>query len=504
MTSNPTGDPTVAAASFAEALEILAAHPPAPTERPVPLAYAGPPSPHASSWPEPSGGRGAIKPATGPLAAALAGQRAGVTTSVELVEACLAAIEAHDEELLAVVELGAASALEAAAEADADRAAGRWRGLLHGIPVTVKDVIDVAGFTTCAGSVAYKRSAERDAASVARLRRAGAVIVGKVSTHEFALGVTNPQSRNPYDPTRIPGGSSGGSAISVATGMALASLGTDTRASIRVPAALSGVVGVKATHGAVPIGGIVSLSWTMDHVAPMAATVGDAAIVLGVLLGDRTRLGTVAATGFRVGVPAVGLAGAEPGVADAVRTALRALADRSAADVTMLESPSAADLDVAGAAGMVVSRCEAAALHRSLGLDRFLYWDEVAEQLEAAERVTAVDYLDAQRVRGQLAERLVGCFQHADVLAMPTTLTVAPRLDDYERHLMTLARNAIPWSLVGFPAMSVPIGLIDGLPVGLQLVAPPHREHMLLAAGLALEDAVGVRPWTSGASRTAT
>lgn len=498
-----TPHPTVAAAAFAEALATLADHPPAPAERPVPLIYAGPPSPRATSQPEPSWGGDVIGPATGPLAAALAGQQTGTTTSVELVEACLAAVESYDGELLAVVELGADSALAAAAEADADRAAGRWRGPLHGIPVTVKDVIDVAGFTTCAGSVAYKRAAQRDASAVARLRRAGAVILGKVSTHEFALGVTNPQSRNPYDPTRIPGGSSGGSAISVATGMALASLGTDTRASIRVPAALSGVVGVKATHGAVPTDGIVSLSWTMDHVAPMAATVGDAAIVLAVLVGDRTGLGSAPASEFRVGVPTASLVGADAGVADAVRTALEALAGGASAAVTMLESPSAVDLDLAGAAGLVVSRCEAAALHRSLDLDRFLYWDEVAEQLEAAERVTAVDYIDAQRVRGQLAERLLGCFEHADVLAMPTTLTVAPRLDEYERHLMTLARNAIPWSLVGFPAMSVPIGLVDGLPVGLQLLAPPSGEHMLMAAGLALEAAVGIRPWTSGASRTA-
>lgn len=488
-------EPTVAAASFAAALDVLAANSPSPTERPIPLAYVGPATPSRP----PLGEAHAVPAAPGPLAAAVAAQRDGTVTAVELVEQCLAAIDEHDGALLAVVELDAASALAAAAEADADRAAGRWRGPLHGVPMTVKDVIDVAGFTTCAGSVTYKRVAERDAAGVALLRQAGALILGKVSTHEFALGVTNPQSRNPYDPTRIPGGSSGGSAISVATGMALASLGTDTRASIRVPAALSGVVGVKPTHGVIPTSGIVSLSWTMDHVAPMAATVGDAALVLGALLGRASW--PPPARGLRVGVPAVGLAAADAAVADAVEAALGALTD---VEIVPLDRPSSVDLDVAEAVGLIISRCEAAALHRSLGLDRFLYWDEVADQLAAAERVSAIDYLDAQRVRGQLAERLLGCFDQVDVLAMPTTLSVAPRLDEYERFLMTLARNAIPWSLVGFPAMSVPVGSVDGLPVGLQLVAGPNCDDVLIAAGLAVEEAVGVHPWTAGASHFAT
>ena len=487
-------EPTVAAASFTAALDVLAANPPSPTERPIPLAYVGPSPPcHAQL-----GEADAVPAATGPLAAAVAAQREGTVTSVELVERCLAAIGAHDGELSAVVELDADSALSAAADADVDRVAGRWRGPLHGVPVTVKDVIDVAGFTTRAGSVTYKRVAERDAEGVALLRRAGAVILGKVSTHEFALGVTTPQSRNPYDPTRIPGGSSGGSAISVATGMALASLGTDTRASIRVPAALSGVVGIKPTHGIIPTTGIVSLSWTMDHVAPMAATVGDAAMVLGALLGRASW--PLPRRGLRVGVPTVGLAAADAPVAEAVEAALGALTD---VEIVPLDRPSSADLDVAEAVGLIISRCEAAGFHRSLGLDRFLYWDEVADQLAAAALVSAIDYLDAQRVRGQLAERLLVCFDHVDVLAMPTTLSVAPRLDEYERFLMTLARNAIPWSLVGFPAMSVPVGLVDGLPVGLQLVAGPHCDDVLIAAGLAVEEAVGVHPWTASASHSA-
>jgi aspartyl-tRNA(Asn)/glutamyl-tRNA(Gln) amidotransferase subunit A len=482
-------EPSVAAASFADALSLLRSQAIEPAERVVPFAYQAPawsPAPTVAP-PRP--------PAGGPLAAAVAGQRDGTVSSVDLVESCLRAIDSRDAELAAMVEVHAEEALADAAAADAERAAGEWRGPLHGVPMTVKDIIDVAGFMTRAGSLAYSRLAYDDAPAVAMLRRAGAVIVAKASTHEFALGVTTPQSRNPHDPTRIPGGSSGGSAISVATGMALASLGTDTRASIRVPAALSGVVGIKATHGAVPTAGIVSLSWTMDHVAPMAATVGDAAIVLSVLLGGDFS-GARPASGLRVGVPAAAFEGVDPGIVDLVDAALGGLQEVGNL-ILPVERPDRLDLDVASAAGLGVSRCEAASVHRTLGLDRSLYTDEVGDQLDAADGVLAVDYLDAQRVRGQLAERLLRCFDGADVLAMPTTATTAPLVADAGRHLMRLARNAIPWSFVGFPAISVPAGMVDGLPVGLQIVAPPHREDLLIAAGLAVESWVA-SSWPAG------
>ena len=482
-------EPTVAARSFAAALRVLQAAPLDPLDRGLPLTYGsttpGPPAPPT--------GRPATRPGVGPLSEAIQAQRRGATSSVELVERALRAIEDHNATLSAMVEVQPAKALAEAARADDDRAAGRWRGPLHGIPVSVKDIIDVAGYTTRAGSLAYERRAEHAAAAVSLLRRAGAVIIGKASTHEFALGVTTPQSRNPFDPERIPGGSSGGSAISVATGMALASLGTDTRASIRVPAALSGVVGLKATHGRIPISGIVSLSWTMDHVAPMAATVADAGLMLEALLGGcRVDLDAPLPAGLRVGVPEAALLGADVGVVEAVEAAVASLVAAAQGRSCPLAVPGIEDLELASAAGLIVSRCEAAAAHRSLGLDRSKYWDEVAEQLHAADSVRAVDYLDAQRQRGQLAERLLGCFDEADLLAMPTALTVAPLASDYERHLMTLARNAIPWSLVGFPAISVPAGLVSGLPVGLQLVAPPHREDLLLAAARAVEEEVGL------------
>jgi aspartyl-tRNA(Asn)/glutamyl-tRNA(Gln) amidotransferase subunit A len=470
--------------AVAAALAFLSAHPPDRAERrpahdvATPAAAGRPP---ASCVPP--------RAAPGPLGAAAADLRAGRTTSVALVEDALLAVDKHDGELRAVVHLMAAEARAEAAARDAEAVAGRWRGPLHGIPLTVKDVIDVAGAPTRAGSAAYDRLPAEDAASVALLRAAGAVILAKVSTHEFALGVTTPQSRNPHDPSRIPGGSSGGSAIAVSTGMGLGSLGTDTRASIRVPAALCGVVGLKGTYGTVPTAGVVSLSWTMDHVAPMAATVGDAAAML-----DALRPGTAPVApwagcqvaGLRVGVPEDTFAAAEPGVVAKVRAALSELASLGCV-VAPAARPTATDLDAANSAGLLVSRCEAAAFHRALGADRALYWDESADQLDAAAAVSAMDYVDAQRTRAELAEGLLAVFAGHDLLAMPTVPMVAPPVADFARHLLLLSRNAIPWSLAGMPAVSVPCGWSEGLPVGLQLVAPPGREDVLVAAASAVE-----------------
>jgi aspartyl-tRNA(Asn)/glutamyl-tRNA(Gln) amidotransferase subunit A len=218
--------------------------------------------------------------------------------------------------------------------------------------------------------------------------------------------------------------------------------------------------------------------------------VADAALVLDVLLGDGRSLASVAADPMlRIGVVGAASVGAEPGVAGAVAAALDALAD-AGARLSSADRPGGADLALANAAGLVVSRCEAATIHRAMGLDRSLYWEEVAEQLRMADGLLATDYLDAQRIRAQLAEELLAPFADVDVLAMPTVPIVAPPADDFARHLMLLARNAIPWSFVGFPAISVPCGRVDGLPVGLQLVAPPHREDLLVAAGRAVEEAV--------------
>ena len=478
---------SIARAAFADAAEVLArARPVGGGKRPpfdyqTPVAAGGAAADPATTAGPPSG--------AGPLTTAAAALAAGAVTSAELVAGALARIGDWDGDLHAVVAL-APDAVSVAEERDAELRAGHRRGPLHGIPISVKDVIHVAGLPTRAGSDAYSVVADQEGTGVARLRGAGAVIVAKVSTHEFALGVTSPQSRNPWDPTRIPGGSSGGSAVSVATGMALASLGTDTRASIRVPAALSGVVGFKPTYGRIPTDGIVSLAWTMDHLAPMAMSVDDAATVLDVLLGGGSALaGTRLHRPAVVGVARCGFDGAEPGVAGCVKAAVASLGRRGFPLVDTTR-PSADDLALANAAGLVISRSEAAAFHRSLDADRSLYWEEVGEQLGLGGEVSAVDYLDAQRARGLLAARLLRVFEECDVLVTPTVPVVAPPAEDFAAYLMVLARNAIPWSLVGFPAVSVPCGFSEGLPVGLQLVAPPGREDLLVAVGREVEESV--------------
>jgi len=429
-------------------------------------------------------GRGA-----GGIAALVRAVAAGEVTAQQLARGALDAIERRQAELNAFAYVDAEGAMTAARTRDGELINGGRPRPLHGIPVSVKDVIDVAGMPTRAGCDGFLRIPTADAAAVARLRAAGAVILGKTVTHQFALGVTTPQSRNPYDATRVPGGSSGGSAIAVATGMGAASLGSDTRASIRVPAALCGVVGLKPTYGLVPTDGVVTLSWTMDHLGPLAATVADVALVLDVLAGGTRVARAVGApvAGLRVGVPTATVEGADPAVRANLEAALDVLRERGCA-VVPLARPSEADLDDASAIGLVVSRCEAATVHRRLGIERASYWPEVVEQLDEAADVPATDYLDALRLRGDLGETLLRIVSSVDALAMPTVLTPAPPAADAAGHLVPLSRNAVPWSLLGRPALSVPSGRsAAGLPTAVQLVAVPGAESVLVALGRAVE-----------------
>lgn len=479
---------SIARAAFDDAVGFVTSHHPARARERVPFDHVVPTPPAVAAVPgdAPSAGT------HGPLVAALEDLRAGEVRSTELTRDSLEAVAARNDELGALVWVDEEGALAAAAALDEAAAAGAPLGPLHGVPLTVKDVIDVAGMPTRCGSAVYHDLPEVDAVGVARLRAAGAVIIGKAATHEFALGVTSPQSRNPFDTSRIPGGSSGGSVAAVMSGMGVGSLGTDTRASIRVPAALSGAVGFKPTLGRIPTDGVVSLSWTMDHVAPMARTVGDAATLLDVLLADGRDLAATpgGVAGLRIGVAHAGFADATPELAEVVHTTIDRLG-AAGAKVSPSARPTTEDLELANAAGLIVSRAEAATLHRGLGLDLDDYWEEVGDQLRCAMDLRAVDYLDAQRLRGELAAGLSAAFDEHDVLVMPTAPVLAPPVDDFAAYLMLLSRNAIPWSFVGFPAISVPCGWVDGLPVGLQIVAPPDREDLLVAVGKVVEQVGG-------------
>ena len=465
---------SIATDAFAAALERLAVEDVPAAQRPAYEVFGMPPAPLPALGGLPRSGR---------IAAAAAALHAGVVTSVELTALALAEIERRNDELGAFVEVAAEGALAEARTRDAEPR----RSPLHGIPVSVKDVFDVAGLHTRAGSSAYDVLATEDAEPVALLRAAGAVILGKTSTHEFAMGVTSPQARNPHDPARIPGGSSGGSAIAVATGMGLGSLGTDTRASIRVPAALSGVVGLKPTYGTVPTTGMVPLSWTMDTTAVMAATAEDAALMLDALRPLMRPIAPAAGarvSHLRVGLPAAAWEGAEPYVAEAVDLEIGRIAEL-VSGLRRIQRPGAADFGGANAMGLLTSRCEAATFHRAAGLDRSQFWPEVRDQLDAADSVRAVDYIDAQRYRAVLREEMLAVLREHHVLAMPTAPVVAPPVERADEYLTILSRNAILWSFVGFPAISVPC-LAEGLPVGLQLVAAPGGEALLIALATAL------------------
>jgi aspartyl-tRNA(Asn)/glutamyl-tRNA(Gln) amidotransferase subunit A len=474
---------SVATAAFERALDELATWEARPADR-RPL--------FGVEWPGgavPSGAPLPAAPSTGRIARAGEALVAGSATCRGLVDEALAAVERDSERLGAFVQVLAEEAREEADRRDRQLAEGRWQGPLHGIPISVKDVIDVAGAETRCGSDAYCESPARDAWSVARLRARGAIVLGKTATHEFALGVTTPQARNPHDPTRIPGGSSGGSGIAVACGMGLASLGTDTRASTRVPAALCGVVGLKATFGAIATDGVVPLSWTMDHVGILAGAVQDAALMFDAM-ADRPRP-LAAAPGrppgrLSVGVPGAAFEDAEPDVLSGVQRGLDALGELGLR-LAPTEALDATDLRRTNAMGLIVSRSEATAFHRSRHTDRSCLWAETRDQLDAADHLLAMDYIDAQRFRGEFRERMLILLAEHDVLAMPTTLVTAPPVERADEYFLLLSRNAIPWSFIGFPVLSVPCGAPAGLPVGIQLVAGPGQEETLVTVGAALE-----------------
>jgi aspartyl-tRNA(Asn)/glutamyl-tRNA(Gln) amidotransferase subunit A len=400
----------------------------------------------------------------------------------------------------------------------------RSPGRLEGIPIAVKDNIETAGVRSTGGSrILEDYVPAGDAPAWGRLRRAGAVLIGKTNLHEFGMGATslNPHyghARNPWDPQRVTGGSSGGSAAAVAAGLAPAALGTDAGGSVRIPAALCGVVGLKPTHGLVPVrGGIAFGNPTVDHIGPLARSVCDAALLLSLMAGPDDRDPTTVAgppadylaaalaglkapdlSGLRIGVPDTWyFAPIDPEVEAAVRAAIARLGELGA----RVEEVALADHE-ALFAGTAALAAEALVKHGRWMRTRLAdYGEDVRSRLLANQLIPASDYAKALRARRLLRQRYDAALARVDLLAAPTVPVVAPTIAEAEADSFPagsgtadagiLSRNTRPANLTGLPAVSVPCGLVRDLPVGLMLIGRAFEEERLLRTAAAYEAAGG-------------
>ena len=418
--------------------------------------------------------------------------RAGRIGAVSLVDALLERAQAED--LGAWLLLDPDGARAQARSADTGRAAGDDRPLL-GVPVAVKDVVDVAGLPTTGGLARPLRLPDADAAAVAALRAAGAVVLGKAHTNELALGIDgrNPQHppcRNPHDPDRLPGGSSSGPAVAVAAVQAILGLGTDTSGSLRVPGGLCGVVALRPTPGRLSRDGVLPLAPTYDTTGPIAATVADALAMLAAL--------APAPAAASPPPRAVGLVEAllEPGVAHPAVAAM--VRDAAGALGRPVEGAEVAGLDDALAVHRDVQLPEAAASVRGLGVDDDELSDPVRARVQAGAAMSAEQHASGHRRREALGRALAAALERHGVLAAPSAPVVAPLRDAELADLGdgrvrderdALLSCAVPFAQGPFPALSVPAGEVDGLPVGLQLVGPPGSDEALLALAARLEAA---------------
>lgn len=382
---------------------------------------------------------------------------------------------------------------------------------LFGLPVAVKDLYDTKGVRTTGGSKFFADHVpEEDAIVVQKIKKAGAIIVGKTNTHEIALGVTNNNPhfgacRNPWDISRTPGGSSGGSAVAVATGMALAALGTDTGGSIRIPAALCGVVGLKPTYGRVSLRGILPLSWNLDHAGPITRKVEDAALMLQVMGGydelDPASVKTLPgdySSHLRDPIRerkfglAIGrfIEEADAEVQQAVRAAAKILENQGAT----IEEINMDFLKEAAVANAVMTQADGAAFHRER-LKEHPDWfgADVRQRLETGAGFTSSEYVLARRTQTEIRRRCELLFEEYDVLLLPSTPITAPVLEGENavERARQLTRFTAPFNLTGLPALSVPCGFSsEGLPIGLQIVSRAWNESGVLRAGYAYQQAV--------------
>ncbi|MBV9252261.1 MAG: amidase [Acetobacteraceae bacterium] len=430
---------------------------------------------------------------------------------VELLDALLECIRQLDPKLHAFIHLDAEAASQAARAAEAEIVAGRIRGPLHGVPVGVKDIIDVAGLpTTCHSKILLQNVAQQDAAVIAKLRQAGAIVLGKLSTHEFAIGGPSfdlpfPPARNPWNPDHHPGGSSSGSGAGVAAGFFPTALGSDTGGSVRNPASACGIVGLKPTYGLVSRRGVFPLSFTLDHVGPLTRTVADAALMLDAMAGHDPADPGSAASGARQfgamldrGVRDLrigfvrhfheGDMPAHPEVSAALEEVARVL-QAAGAEVRTVTLPSLREF-----AGLnrVILCSEAWSIHAPwLRARPGDYGQLTRRRLLPGAFMNAGDYVGAQRRRLQVIAAVEDVFRDVDVLLCASSMDPPSRIEDAEETARTYPRQArTPFNVTGHPALAMMAGLSsNGLPVSVQFVGRYFDDAMVLRVAAAYERA---------------
>jgi aspartyl-tRNA(Asn)/glutamyl-tRNA(Gln) amidotransferase subunit A len=433
---------------------------------------------------------------------------------VEATEAVLDRVEKFDSQLNSFITVLDDEALTQAHAATQEIQAGHYRGPLHGIPIAVKDLYYTKGVRTTAGSkILSDFIPSYDATVIARLREAGAILIGKLNMHEFARGATNSSSligacANPWDTLRVPGGSSGGSGAALAAGLCFGSLGSDTGGSIRIPAAFCGIVGLKPTYGRVSRHGVFPLSWSLDHVGPMTRTVMDAALMLQAIAGHDSQDATTRTAvvpdfaaaltgniqGVRLGIPQeFFFEQLDAEVGNAVRAAIQSL-ERAGARIEEVSLPLS---KFAGAAGRIISLTESAEVHAKFLQTRLSdYSPDVRAGFLAGQLILGRHYVRAQRVRGLIRQEMGAALKRVDALVAPTVPVPAPRMgettlkigEETVDTMWALSRLTRPANLTGFPAISVPCGFTEGsLPIGLQFIGRPFAEASILQIAHAYE-----------------
>jgi aspartyl-tRNA(Asn)/glutamyl-tRNA(Gln) amidotransferase subunit A len=422
----------------------------------------------------------------------------GTLSPVEIVQRCLTQIDARHA-LNAFITRRDQAAVDEARALEAELASGTYRGPLHGIPIAVKDLIDVAGTKTTSGSAVPAVEASTDAPVIARLREAGAIIIGKTNLHEFAFGTTSDETafgavRNPFDETRSAGGSSGGSAAALATGMAFAALGTDTGGSIRIPSAVCGTVGLKPTYGELSTDGVVALSSTLDHVGPMTRSVADAALLFEVMSGVPPSTIASGKGHYTFGVPKAYFCDKlDPGVAQALDRAVDALkaAGHTVRTVDIAHAAWTADVY------LHIVLPEAGWYHAER-LERYAasFSPGIRLRIEMGRYILAEDYVRAMQMRDVLTQSVDAALDGIDGLILPSLSIAAPPIGattvdvggSMEPVRATMLRLTQLFDITGHPAIALPAPQnVDPLPRGVQIVGHRHRTARLLEIAMAVE-----------------